>query len=118
MPTILFFVIACGQTYNSNTFDANFANTSYCTNTSNTNLCAANEIIFTKCVDCHDHTHDSWRNFLTDSLWTASGRVVPGNAAGSTLIQKLWSEGGNMPKDKPPLTEAEVNTLRTWINSM
>lgn len=111
----------CGQTYNSNTEDFNLLPSSFCSNQANTNLCAANEIIQTKCTNCHTSPiHAGWAAYDTDAEWTASGnnRVVAGNPDASTLITKLKNYGGNMPDQAPPLTESEVQTLRDWINGL
>ena len=48
-------------------------------------------------------------------------RVVPGNADGSYLIQKLRGDAGivgvRMPADGPPyLTDAQINLIRQWIS--
>ncbi len=42
-------------------------------------------------------------------------RVVPNNAAGSLLYTRC--SDGTMPKGGPALTTAELEAIRTWINS-
>lgn len=54
------------------------------------------------------------------SAKSGATRVVPGNASGSYLIQKLEGAsdivGLRMPRNGPPyLTDAQVATIRTWI---
>ena len=50
---------------------------------------------------------------------TAEVRVVPGNPAASYLIAKLRGAAGicgvQMPRGRPPLPEAEINTIEAWI---
>src|SRR5207253_8462067 len=48
-----------------------------------------------------------------------AGAIVPGNAAGSHLIELVTSDDKDvrMPKDKPPLSEEELKTLRRWIDA-
>ena len=51
---------------------------------------------------------------------TGAIRVIPGNANGSYLIQKLEGDagivGGRMPRTGPPfLTDAQVKMIRDWI---
>lgn len=119
LALITIVISSCGQTYNSNTEDFNLLPSSFCSNQGNSNLCAANEIIQTKCTNCHTSPiHAGWAAYDTDAEWTASGRVVAGNPDSSTLITKLKNYGGNMPDQAPPLTESEVQTLRDWINGI
>jgi len=47
-------------------------------------------------------------------------RVVPGDPDGSLLFQKVRSStrppcGDRMPKDKPPLDGADIDTIQSWI---
>ena len=44
--------------------------------------------------------------------------AVPGDGAGSLLVQKLHgaADGKPMPLDRPPLTAAEIATLQAWID--
>ncbi|MCP4912913.1 MAG: hypothetical protein GY909_07320 [Oligoflexia bacterium] len=117
LTTILLFS-GCGQSFNSNSLDRNLAQVNNCADPSYTELCAANQIIQAQCIDCHDRFHDTWTAFDTDQKWIDSGRVIKNDADRSPLIVKLKKYGGNMPKDKDPLSTADINALRTWINNM
>lgn len=109
---------SCGQSFNSNSLDRNLALANSCSDASNINLCQSNEIIQNHCIDCHDRFHDTWTSYDTDQKWIDSGRVIRGDADRSPLIVKLKNAGGNMPKDKAPITQAELDTLKTWINAL
>jgi mono/diheme cytochrome c family protein len=112
---------SCGQSFNSNTSDFALIASNFCTDQSNARLCAANEILQTKCANCHtDDIHANWTTYSTDAQWIASGsnRVVPGNADASTIITKLKNYGGNMPDQAPELTDAEAQALRDWIDAL
>ena len=48
-----------------------------------------------------------------------SGIVIAGNGAGSPLVEKLRpnpSVGERMPLDAPTLTNAQIETIETWID--
>lgn len=82
------------------------------------------------CLNCHGgqaglslSAGTDWANELigVDSVQNpAMKRVDPGNAANSYLIQKLEGTGnlGQMPLGGTALSVAQVNTIKTWINSM
>ena len=46
--------------------------------------------------------------------------IIPGNAAGSPLIDKISSPnpkyGVRMPNGRNPLSQADIDTLKAWIN--
>tara|TARA_R110002072_G_scaffold276051_1_gene437637 strand:+ start:406248 stop:406640 length:393 start_codon:yes stop_codon:yes gene_type:complete len=109
---------SCGQSFNSNSLDRNLAAVSNCADPTNTNLCQANIIIQAQCIDCHDRFHDTWTAYDTDQKWIDSGRVIRGDADRSPLIVKLKNVGGNMPKDKAPISQADLTKLKTWINAL
>lgn len=111
-------LVGCGQSFNSNTEDKNLLPSSFCANQSDTRLCAANEIIQTKCTSCHTRYHATWGPYDTNAKWLASGNVISGNAAGSPLFTKLKNNGGNMPEGAPELTEAEAQAIRDWIDAI
>ncbi len=112
-------LFSCGQTFNSNTEDFNLLPSSFCSNQSDTNLCEANEILQTKCTNCHtSNIHSSWAAWDTNEEWIASGRVVAGDADTSRLVTKLKNYGGNMPENAPPLSESEAQAIRDWINGL
>ena len=70
------------------------------------------------CVSCHGGT-----NGLTLSSWAStmaggnSGAVVvPGDAVGSLLYQKINGMGGIMPPSGPPLSSSQIATIGQWID--
>jgi hypothetical protein len=71
------------------------------------------------CLECHGgHRHEGDFSINTRELMVDSGLVEPGDADASHLIALLTTDDAEvrMPKEKPPLPEAAVNTLRKWIN--
>jgi len=116
LATIL--ITGCGQSFNSNTEDKNLLPSSFCADQSDTRLCAANEIIQTKCTSCHTRYHATWGPYDTNAQWLESGNVISGNATGSALFIKLKNNGGNMPEGAPELTEAENQAIRDWIDAL
>ena len=114
-------LMGCGQTFNSNTEDFNLLPSSFCANQSNTALCTANEIIQKNCTNCHTSAiHAGWAAYDTDAEWIASGRVVAGDPASSTLVTKLknYVPAGNMPDQAPPLTDTQYQAILDWVNGM
>jgi Protein of unknown function (DUF1549)/Protein of unknown function (DUF1553)/Planctomycete cytochrome C len=77
-------------------------------------------ILKQRCVECHGgHRHEGDTSINTRELLIEGGAIVPGDAAGSYFIELVTSDDKDvrMPKDKPPLRDAEVTTLRDWINA-
>jgi hypothetical protein len=72
------------------------------------------------CVECHGgHRHEGDLSLNTRELLLKSEALVPGDAAGSHLIDLISSEDKDerMPKDKPPLSAEDIKTLREWIDA-
>lgn len=109
---ILFFLASCGQDYNSNSNDASIYEDSGITPGSN--LYNAYSVMKTKCFMCHG----DWKNYKTSQDWIDHGLIVSGAPTNSDIYNSLIQNGGGMPKSPySPLTSAEVETLRTWINT-
>ncbi len=77
-------------------------------------------ILSDRCVSCH--SHDSAAGGFDVSSYNtvlAGGRkaneIKPGNIAKSTLIDYLTGVRDRMPKGSNPLSPAEINLFRTWI---
>jgi mono/diheme cytochrome c family protein len=70
------------------------------------------------CQRCHGATGASAGVNLSsyDSVMTGSRRtiVVPGNSGSSTLVQVIRT--GRMPQGGPKLSDAEIQTIATWID--
>lgn len=72
------------------------------------------------CVECHGgHRHEGELSINTRESLVDAEAIVPGDAAGSRLIELVTSDDKEerMPKDKPPLSADEIKTLREWINA-
>ncbi len=71
------------------------------------------------CLECHGgHRHEGDFSINTRASFVDSAVAEPGDADSSHLIELLTTDDVEMrmPKEKPPLPEAAVNTLRKWIN--
>ena len=79
-------------------------------------------LLAAKCHSCHSKEKRSGGlslGTLQDTLegGRSGASVKPGNSAGSLLIQRLTGEAKpQMPLGSAPLTEAEITTIRTWID--
>lgn len=77
-------------------------------------------ILKAHCVECHGgrrHEGDFSMNSRESIL--DGGAIVPGNSAGSHLIELVTSDDKDerMPKEKPPLPAEDIQTLREWIDA-
>jgi hypothetical protein len=59
---------------------------------------------------------------VASSQCTGRRRVLPGDPAQSYLINKLTGvgmcAGSQMPKGKPALSAADIDTVRAWISGL
>jgi hypothetical protein len=72
------------------------------------------------CFECHGgHRHEGEFSINTRETIVDSSSAVPGDAAKSYLIEMVTTADPEvrMPKDKPPLPDAAVRTLREWIDA-
>lgn len=73
------------------------------------------------CVRCHSAGHAQGDvSLATISDLKANDFVVPGDASGSYLIELITStddQPAAMPKEAPPLSDAQVDLLRHWIDA-
>ncbi|MBK26411.1 MAG: hypothetical protein CME70_20595 [Halobacteriovorax sp.] len=114
---------SCGQTFNSNSNDANltaFVACSEAGTAAGDRYCAAEAIIRNRCTGCHAPPgyHEAWSSYKNDAAWKASGLVVAGSVAASKMITRLKNQGGNMPADAPQISDAEYQTLVEWVQQM
>ncbi|HKJ32324.1 MAG TPA: hypothetical protein VKA34_10880 [Balneolales bacterium] len=62
----------------------------------------------------------SYKNVINDySSEYGKKMVIPGNASGSPLMNKISSHptyGYRMPYGRAPLSTAQIDTIKTWIN--
>ena len=76
-------------------------------------------ILQTRCLSCHNELDRKGEFSLqTITALRESGFVEPGRPDDSHLLNVLIAADGepaSMPKDAEPLTDDEVNSLRTWI---
>ena len=79
-------------------------------------------IIATKCLACHSEEKRSGGLSLASYQDVLDGgrsgaAVRPGNSAGSLIIARITGETApQMPFGLPPLSAAEINTIRYWID--
>lgn len=76
-----------------------------------------------KCLGCHQPAKASGEYIMTEFSALLSGgesgetAVIPEDPDGSYLVSQITSIDGQaaMPQDLPPLTDAEVDLVRKWI---
>ena len=81
----------------------------------------AQAILATNCVSCHGETSMAGLDLRQrEAALKGGGRgpaLVPGNAQASLLYQAVEQTGNlKMPMGKPRLPDADLQTLREWIN--
>jgi hypothetical protein len=72
------------------------------------------------CFECHGgHRHEGEFSINTREAIVDSSSAVAGDSANSYLIEMVTTADPEvrMPKDKPPLPDAAVTTLREWIDA-
>ncbi len=112
---LAFWLPGCGQDYNSNSGDAQkIQHESDDTITGSSTTVAALKVLRKLCFSCHT----SWSAYKTDQDWIEQGYVELGNAKGSTLVQMLINDGGNMPQGGSALSDSDYNAILDWINGM
>lgn len=105
--------IGCMQTYNSNTGDVIYAQNT-CDGGALNQVCA---VLNDRCISCHTGYHNNWASFTTNEKWQQSGLITIGNPNSSTLYQRIRNVGGDMPPTGTGISETELTTLRTWIET-
>ena len=79
-------------------------------------------IIEKHCIDCHGAKRTA-ADVLTvepHDILMASGTVVPGKPAASEFYKRLLGstpDAARMPRNKPPLTDVELDIVRRWIEA-
>ncbi|HEV7282972.1 MAG TPA: PSD1 and planctomycete cytochrome C domain-containing protein [Pirellulaceae bacterium] len=78
-------------------------------------------LLESRCLGCHSASiRKGDLSLSTRQEAVDSGFLVPGAATASHLIDVLRAEHGEpprMPKEGPPLTDAEIATLAAWIDA-
>ena len=79
-------------------------------------------ILVMSCVGCHNHTEPSGGLDLTTIAALRKGgdsgaAVVPGDPEASYLIERVKNGEMPPPDQASPLTEAQLATLRAWIDA-
>lgn len=77
-------------------------------------------ILKAHCVECHGgRRHEGDFSINVREAILEGGAILPGNSAGSHLIELVTSDDKDerMPKDKPPLAAEDIKTLREWIDA-
>ncbi len=80
--------------------------------------------ILQKCLPCHGpDDHSRMANLRLDTHENATGSnggyagLIPGNSAGSRVMARVQADQNAMPPTGERLTDAEIETLRQWIDS-
>ena len=75
--------------------------------------------IFAKsCMPCHGEQKADGIDLRTYNAAMGSMTIVPGNAAGSTLVKSLrGTTKPRMPQGRPPLPEATIQKVEKWIKA-
>jgi hypothetical protein len=76
---------------------------------------AARTVLINRCAECHNEY-----NNMTEAQFVSLNYVTPGNLAGSDVFYRIRGAGvipsaEDMPKLRPNVPAAEINTIRTWI---
>jgi hypothetical protein len=77
-------------------------------------------ILKAHCAECHGgRRHEGDFSINTRAMIVDSTSAIPGDAAKSYLIEMITTSDTEtrMPKDKPPLSAEDINTLRDWIDA-
>jgi uncharacterized protein DUF1549/uncharacterized protein DUF1553/cytochrome c len=72
------------------------------------------------CTECHgERRHEGDFSINTRESLLEADSIVPGDSAASHLIDLVTSDDKDerMPKEKPPLSPTEIETLRQWIDA-
>jgi hypothetical protein len=72
-------------------------------------------------VSCHDHKHDKWADFKSNTEWIAEGVVIAGQPGTSEFIERIVNTGqvsSNMPPGGSPLPDDEYNHLVKWVTEI
>lgn len=109
--TLVAILTSCLQTENSSSADIGITGTP--------EFMAARTVLLNNCVNCHQG-HD-FHLLFEDELVTR-GDVVPGDFLNSPIYYRLaGSLGSEGPKDMPEggtLSDSELQTIQTWIESI
>lgn len=68
---------------------------------------------------CHDDATRQSNLSLTSyqNATARAGIIVPGNAEGSVLVQRIEGRlGSRMPLNRAPLSSNQINGIKKWIN--
>jgi Protein of unknown function (DUF1549)/Protein of unknown function (DUF1553)/Planctomycete cytochrome C len=76
-------------------------------------------ILTRHCAKCHTNgRYEGSVSLDTREAILDAAVAVPGNSGESTLVDRVTSDDPDerMPQDAPPLSEAEIDVLRNWID--
>lgn len=115
----LFFLTACGQTFNSQSIDRfSGAGNIDVSTPQGLRLFKAYQVIQNRCISCHTGYHNSWKQYNTDNLWIQNSLVIKGDFRGSLLISRLQNEGSDMPLLAAQIPEVDYQILKDWIENI
>jgi serine/threonine-protein kinase len=79
---------------------------------------AVKQLFTERCLECHGGKKTSAGVKILDrDLLVGKKKIVPGKPGDSLLLQLLTDKtgGGMPPPEKPPLTAAQIDTVRRWL---
>lgn len=118
-PLLLSLLLGGCQSYNSHTGDkAKFAEIEL---ENNPQFRAAYKVIQTRCINCHQGTHNTWATYVNSQLWIDNGLIVSQDSQASKLVRRTINSGvvgANMPPEGGPLPNDEYQTILDWINGL
>ncbi|NUM58790.1 MAG: hypothetical protein HUU56_09175 [Bdellovibrionaceae bacterium] len=108
----LFLAFGCGKVKNSSSSDA-------ATATGTEEFVSAATILREKCASCHQHT--AWSSY-SETDFVSKKLVTKKSPASSELYTRVRGNdtgiAGDMPEGQSNLSQTEMSTLKTWINSI
>ncbi|MBL8817620.1 MAG: PSD1 domain-containing protein [Planctomyces sp.] len=79
-------------------------------------------ILASRCLNCHADTAEGGFRLVDESAWQHGGDsgavFLPGNPDASRVIQRITASkesGHRMPPEGTPLSETQIDILRSWI---
>lgn len=74
-------------------------------------------ILMAKCMPCHSAQNMKGGANLTNYNGVMASGITAGDADGSSLVKYIDGRSQpRMPKDRPPLSQVEIDTIKNWIS--
>jgi mono/diheme cytochrome c family protein len=84
------------------------------------NFVAFMNVVSSKCISCHSSdVNGNFALLKTEDQWLKSGYAVAGDIYSSSVYTALKgpNASGTMPKDQAALSEADIKSIKTWIEN-